>query len=98
MSCNEPQPAKENEPAKGTYGYDAAFLKKHLKQTIELFNEEGARVLLTPDYQGRVMTSSAGKDTGNSFGWINYDLIASGKFKPQFNAVGGVALAGAAGR
>jgi hypothetical protein len=89
MSCNEPQPAKENEPAKGTYGYDAAFLKKHLKQTIELFNEDGARVLLTPDYQGRVMTSSAGKDTGNSFGWINYDLIASGKFKPQFNAVGG---------
>ena len=89
MSCNEPQPAKENEPSKGTYGYDAAFLKKHLKQTIELFNEEGARVLLTPDYQGRVMTSSAAKDTGNSFGWINYDLIASGKFKPQFNAVGG---------
>lgn len=89
MSCNESQPVKENVPAKGTYGYDAAFLRKHVKQTIELFNEQGARVLVTPDYQGRVMTSSADKDAGNSFGWINYDLIASGKFKPQFNAVGG---------
>lgn len=89
MSCNAPQPPEENQPVKGSYGYDAAFLRKHLKQTIELFNEQGARVLVTPDYQGRVMTSSADKDTGNSFGWINYDLIASGKFKPQFNPVGG---------
>ncbi|MFT3701886.1 MAG: hypothetical protein QM802_05940 [Agriterribacter sp.] len=77
------------EPQKGTYGYDAAFLKKHLKHTLELFNEDGARILLTGDYQGRVMTSSANNDSGNSFGWINYDLIATGKFKPQFNAVGG---------
>ena len=89
MSCNEPQPEQENKPVKGTYGYDAGFLRKHLKQTIELFNEQGARVLVTPDYQGRVLTSSANKDEGNSYGWINYDLIASGKFKPQFNAVGG---------
>lgn len=91
MACNEPQPAATaaSEPVKGTYAYDAAFLKKHLKHTLELFNEEGARVLLTGDYQARVMTSSADNDSGNSFGWINYDLISTGKFKPQFNAVGG---------
>ncbi|HRP56324.1 DUF6786 family protein [Agriterribacter sp.] len=89
MSCNESQPEKAVEYAKGSYGYDAAFLKEHLDNTIELWNEAGARVLLTADYQGRVMTSTASGDSGNSAGWINYDLVASGKFKDQFNPVGG---------
>ena len=89
MACNETQPEKTVEYAKGSYGYDAAFLKKHINNTIELWNEDGARVLLTADYQGRVMTSSASGDSGNSAGWINYDLIAAGKFKDQFNPVGG---------
>jgi len=75
--------------SKGTYGYDAAFLSGHLDHVTELTGEEGARVLVTGDYQGRVMTSSAGGEGGNSFGWINYDLIAAGKKIPQFNPVGG---------
>lgn len=89
MDCNEPAATKPVEYAKGSYGYDAAFLKKHLQNTIELSNDDGAKILLTADYQGRVMTSTANNDSGNSFGWINYDLIASKKFKPQFNPVGG---------
>lgn len=90
MSCNESQQTVQTAAhIKGTYAYDAAFLKKHLKNVIELKNNYGARVLLTVDYQARVMTSSANNDTGNSFGWINYDLIASQKFKPQFHAAGG---------
>ena len=89
MACNETEPEKAVEYAKGSYGYDAAFLKEHLDNTVELWNEDGARVLLTADYQGRVMTSTAGGDSGNSAGWINYDLIASGKFRDQFNPVGG---------
>lgn len=74
--------------AKGSYGYDAAFLKKYSKDIIELQNEN-AKVLLSADYQGRVMTSSAEGDTGASYGWLNYDLISSGKKKGQFNPVGG---------
>jgi hypothetical protein len=35
------------------------------------------------------MTSTATGDTGTSFGWINYNLIASGKKSKQFNPVGG---------
>ncbi len=89
MACNETQPEKAVEYEKGSYGYDAAFLKKHINNTVELWNEEGARVLLTADYQGRVMTSSTSGDSGNSAGWINYDLIAAGKFRDQFNPVGG---------
>jgi hypothetical protein len=36
-----------------------------------------------------VVTSSAEGDEGHSFGWINYDLIASGKFLPHCNNFGG---------
>ena len=74
----------------GTYGYDVAFLKENNIETIELKDENsGARVVLAPGYQGRVMTSSANYNEGNSFGWMNYDLIASGEIKGQFNPVGG---------
>jgi hypothetical protein len=72
---------------KGTYGYDLNFLKKH-KNPIELQNGD-ARVLISPEYQGRVMTSSVNGESGLSFGWINHDLIASGEIKKQINAVGG---------
>jgi hypothetical protein len=92
MSCNQPQQKNTDntsQPQKGSYAYDAAFLKKYLKNIIELKNNDGARVLITGDYQARVMTSAANDDAGNSFGWINYPLIASQKFNPQFNAYGG---------
>ena len=74
--------------AKGTYGYDAAFLKKHAGNIIELQNDD-AKILLSPDYQGRVFTSTAAGDSGTSFGWINYNLLSSGEKKKQFNPVGG---------
>ena len=35
------------------------------------------------------MTSTAGGDAGLSFGWINRELIASGKLLPHMNAFGG---------
>jgi hypothetical protein len=75
---------------KGTYAYDAEFLKKHTRKIVELENEQGnAKILLSADYQGRVMTSTAMGDSGTSFGWINYELISSEGKKKQFNPVGG---------
>lgn len=74
---------------KGSYAYDAKFLKDHLKHTHELTNGEGAKVLVTADYQARVMTSTATGDTGNSYGWLNYALIEKNETKPGFNAFGG---------
>ena len=75
---------------KGMYGYDADFLKKHTGKVLELSNEDStAKVLLSADYQGRVMTSTATGDTGVSFGWLNYELIAAKEKKKQFNPVGG---------
>ena len=35
------------------------------------------------------MTSTAGGDAGLSFGWINRELIASGKLQPHINVFGG---------
>lgn len=95
FSCNEnkknTKPANDTEDyPKGTYGYDAAFLKKNLSNIIELQDEAGnAKLLLSADYQGRVMTTTAGGDSSTSFGWLNYDLLASKQKRSQFNPVGG---------
>lgn len=74
----------------GSFGYDLAFLKKH-KELLVLTapdNEEAMAVVI-PDYQGRIMTSTVDGAQGNSYGWINYDLISSGTFQPHMNAFGG---------
>lgn len=87
FSCTKKEPSVR---ISGTYSYDAQFLRQHTRHVIELQDKEGnARVLLSADYQGRVMTSSSGGDNGTSYGWLNYDLIKSGKKKKQFNPVGG---------
>jgi len=73
-----------------SYAHDREFLKAHTKNMIELQSpDSGAKILLSADYQGRVMTSTATGDSGTSFGWINYKLIESGEKKKQFNPVGG---------
>ncbi len=77
-------------PAKGTYAYDAAFLKKHTTNVLELMSDDSSsRILLSAGYQGRVMTSTATGDSGVSFGWLNYDLISARQKRKQFNPVGG---------
>ncbi|MEO6000768.1 MAG: DUF6786 family protein [Chitinophagaceae bacterium] len=75
---------------KGSYSYDADFLKQHTTKVLELENSDGtSKVLLSADYQGRVMTSTATGDSGTSFGWLNYELIEAKEKKKQFNPVGG---------
>ena len=57
---------------------------------IVLSDEKGqAKVAVAPAWQGRVMTSTAGNDAGLSFGWINRELIASGKLQEHINVFGG---------
>jgi len=48
-----------------------------------------AQVLVVSAYQGRVMTSTTGGAEGPSFGWINRELIESGKTLPHMNPYGG---------
>lgn len=75
---------------KESFGYDREFLGQYHKDMIVLGEENNAsRIIVLPAYQGRVMTSTADGDEGLSFGWINHELIASGKFTDHFSAFGG---------
>lgn len=69
------------------YAYNRDFLKRHTR-VIELKNLNSA-ISIAPAWQGRVMTSTSEGDSGFSFGWINKELIASGKIEPHINAFGG---------
>lgn len=71
---------------KNMYANDRQFLQQHHADLIELQLGE-ARALICPAYQGRVMTTTA--DGTASYGWINYELIKSGKLLPHMNAFGG---------
>ncbi|PTN07753.1 hypothetical protein C8N47_11318 [Mangrovibacterium marinum] len=72
---------------KGQYGYDLEWIQKH--QTVVELVGESSRVLVAPDLQGRVMTSTATGESGYSFGWVNHELFASEERSEQFNAFGG---------
>jgi hypothetical protein len=71
-----------------TYGQARDFLAKHTK-VVELTNENGGRVAVCPEYQGRVMTSTCGGLDGKSFGWINRSFIEKGSKDAHFNNYGG---------
>lgn len=93
ISCNNVSNVSKNNTdqlAKGTFGYDLDFLKKYHKDLVVLGEDvNGAQIIILPAYQGRVMTSTAEGNAGTSFGWLNHDLIASGKFSDHFSAFGG---------
>ena len=72
-----------------SFGDDAAFLKSHTDLIVLSDGKGMAKVAVAPAWQGRVMTSTAGADAGLSFGWINRELVASGKLLPHMNAFGG---------
>ena len=75
---------------KGVFGYDLYFLKQYHKDLVLLEDESsGSKVIVAPAYQGRVMTSTADGDQGISFGWVNHEKIASGKFEGHMNVYGG---------
>ncbi len=70
-----------------TFNDDVAFLEKHV-EVITLTSDDGsAQVAIVPEYQGRVMTSTTSGE--ESFGWLNYQAIASKEIQPHINAYGG---------
>lgn len=74
---------------KGTFGYDLDFLEKHGDMIVLSGNENNAQVIVSPEYQGKVFTSTAEGLEGKSFGWINYDLLESDTILDHMNAYGG---------
>jgi len=88
FSCRQEEKSNINSEAI-TFQSDLNFLKKHLSEVVVLGDSLGGIVVVSPQFQARVMTSSAEGMTGKSFGWINHELIASGKIQPHIHAVGG---------
>ena len=84
--CNH---TSTDESKKGTFGYDYHFLKQNVSPIILSDKDSSSMIIMVPEYQGRVMTSTATGMDGYSFGWINYDLIQSDEINSQFNAYGG---------
>lgn len=74
---------------RSTFGDDLAFLKKHTDVVVLQDSATQARVIVAPEYQGRVMTSTAGGAGGLSYGWIGREAITSGKRQPHMNVFGG---------
>jgi len=72
-----------------TFGDDLAFLKKYTKAFILSDVSGQKQVAVVPEYQARVMTSTADGAGGISYGWVNRDLIASGQKQPHINVYGG---------
>jgi hypothetical protein len=71
------------------FGDEVAFLKKHTEVVVLSDKSGNSKVAIAPAYQGRVMTSTATGDQGQSFGWINREFIAAGKVVEHMNAFGG---------
>ena len=87
--CSKTPPAKEETETTRNFGRDLSFLKEHT-DIIVLSDKAGAsQVAIAPAYQGRVMTSTAGGAAGDSYGFIKYDLIASGQIQKHINPYGG---------
>lgn len=72
-----------------TFGNDLTFLKKHVEVAVLTDAAGQAQVAVVPALQGRVMTSTAAGSAGISFGWINRELMDSGKRSEHFNPFGG---------
>lgn len=71
------------------FGDDVAFLKKYVDVIVLSDKSSSTQVAVIPAYQCRVMTSTAGGSNGLSYGWVNRDLISSGKTQPHINVYGG---------
>jgi hypothetical protein len=63
---------------------DLAFLKKY--DDVIVLSSENSKVIVSPKYQAKVFTSTAGD--GSSFGWINYGVFDAAH-DPHMNAYGG---------
>ena len=72
-----------------TFKEDVDFLQKYTSVILLSTRNTLAQIAITPDLQGRVMTSTASGSAGPSFGWINRELIASGIPNRHINAFGG---------
>jgi hypothetical protein len=72
-----------------TFQEDVNFLGRHTEVVLLTSRNEPVSVAICPALQGRVMTSTAGGPAALSQGWINRELIESGRAQKHINPYGG---------
>ncbi|MFI5134725.1 MAG: DUF6786 family protein [Chitinophagales bacterium] len=75
--------------SKGQFGYDLKFLEEHIHPIVLSGKNKNQQLIIAPQFQGRIMTSTANGPEGKSFGWINHELIESKKIHKNINPFGG---------
>jgi hypothetical protein len=70
-----------------TFDDEVAFLKRFASVTV-LTSDSGGRVVVSPELEGRVMTSAVSPG-GASLGWVNRPFLEGGKRGTQFDNFGG---------
>ena len=68
---------------------DLEFLSEHTDIVVLRSPSGDGRAIVTPAWQGRVMTSSAEGTNGYSMGWVNREFIAAGEPGKAFSPYGG---------
>ena len=70
------------------FASDLAFLRSHTSPLL-LGEAPGPQIVVAPEYQGRVLTSTVGGDSAPSFGWLGRAAISSHARQPHMNVFGG---------
>src|SRR6187431_2079651 len=73
----------------GSFGDDLAFLKAHTNIVVLSSADGRSQIAVAPDYQGRVMTSSADGLGGASYGYVHRPGVETGKRQPHMTVLGG---------
>ncbi len=75
--------------AAGPFESDLAFLRQNTEVIVLAEPGGAAQVVVSPEYQGRVMTSTTGGSDAPTFGWIGRAAIGARTKQPHINVFGG---------
>ena len=92
LGCGAAQPTPAPAPAPQPttpFASDLAFLRQNTEVVVLSDSSGAAQVVVAPEYQGRVMTSTTGGADAPSFGWIGRATIAARQRQPHINVFGG---------
>lgn len=73
-----------------TFENDARFLKRYTRIITLSGVQRSKQILVAPEWQGRIMTSTANGNLGRSHGWVNYSFIEKESINPNINPYGGM--------
>ncbi|MDR2117943.1 MAG: hypothetical protein LBP25_00190 [Tannerellaceae bacterium] len=74
---------------KGTFGYDLQYLQERGEMYVLAADDGQAQIIVSPRYQGKVFTSTAGGPEGKSLGFVNYKVFESDEPNEHMNGYGG---------